>query len=114
MVSTQDANSQNGHAPREQNGSVPAVEINNLQFTYPGLDGQPPPGMPPLIQDFSMSLQPGSRCLLIGANGAGKAMGGVTHVQLLMALMSGRLVSVPSKARFWNAVDVRFLYHREK
>lgn len=92
MVSTQDANSQNGHALQEQNGSVPAVEINNLQFTYPGLDGQPPPGMPPLIQDFSMSLQPGSRCLLIGANGAGKTLGGgIPYVELLMALMSGRL-----------------------
>lgn len=49
----------------------PTVEINNLRFTYPGIDGHPPPGSTPLIQDFSLCLYPGDRCLLVGSNGAG-------------------------------------------
>eukprot|EP00878_Enallax_costatus_P041367 GHUV01048103.1.p1 GENE.GHUV01048103.1~~GHUV01048103.1.p1 ORF type:complete len:154 (-),score=42.86 GHUV01048103.1:49-510(-) len=35
-------------------------------------DGRPIPGQPPLITDMCLQLEPGSRCLLIGANGAGK------------------------------------------
>lgn len=52
--------------------SFPTVEINNLRFTYPGIDGQPPPGSTPLIQDFSLTLSSGDRCLMVGSNGAGK------------------------------------------
>ena len=55
----------------EGEGPKPALEINNLRFTYPGIDGHPPPGSTPLIQDFSLSLYPGDRCLLVGSNGAG-------------------------------------------
>lgn len=50
---------------------TPAVQINRLSFTYPGIDGHPPPGSPPLIHDFSLSLNSGDRCLLVGSNGAG-------------------------------------------
>jgi len=35
-------------------------------------DGRPIEGVPPLITDMNLCLQPGSRCLLVGANGAGK------------------------------------------
>lgn len=35
-------------------------------------DGRPTPGVPPVVQDMSLDLAPGSRCLLIGANGAGE------------------------------------------
>ncbi|GAQ82664.1 ABC transporter family protein [Klebsormidium nitens] len=92
MVSTIEPSSQNGHGPESQNrAEVPAVEINNLHFTYPGLDGQPPPGMPPLIQDFSMTLQAGSRCLLIGANGAGKTT--------LLKILGGKHMVDPSMVR---------------
>jgi CCR4-NOT complex subunit CAF16 len=35
-------------------------------------DGRPQPGTAPVVRDMSVSLQPGSRTLLIGANGAGK------------------------------------------
>uniref|UniRef100_A0A5B7AD99 ABC transporter domain-containing protein n=1 Tax=Davidia involucrata TaxID=16924 RepID=A0A5B7AD99_DAVIN len=52
--------------------SNPTVEINNLRFTYPGIDGHPPPGSTPLIDYFSLTLNPGDRCLLVGSNGAGK------------------------------------------
>eukprot|EP00252_Welwitschia_mirabilis_P017948 TRINITY_DN40076_c0_g1_i1.p1 TRINITY_DN40076_c0_g1~~TRINITY_DN40076_c0_g1_i1.p1 ORF type:complete len:327 (+),score=70.82 TRINITY_DN40076_c0_g1_i1:272-1252(+) len=48
------------------------VELNDLSFTYPGIDGRPPPGAKPLISNFSFSLSSGERCLLVGANGAGK------------------------------------------
>ncbi len=47
------------------------VQVTKLQFTYPGIDGAPPPGAKPLIQDFSLTLHAGDRCLLVGANGAG-------------------------------------------
>lgn len=40
------------------------VEVTELQFAYPG--------QKPFISDFSLKLKPGSRCLLIGANGAGQ------------------------------------------
>lgn len=48
------------------------VQINKLKFTYPGIDGAPPPGAKLLIEDFSLTLRVGDRCLLVGANGAGK------------------------------------------
>ncbi|KAG1674932.1 hypothetical protein FOA52_014725 [Chlamydomonas sp. UWO 241] len=50
----------------------PSLVVDHLEFTYPGLDGRPIPGIPPLIRDMVFSLKPGSRCLLLGANGAGK------------------------------------------
>ncbi|KAL8540926.1 hypothetical protein ACS0TY_002256 [Phlomoides rotata] len=50
----------------------PTVQVTELKFTYPGIDGHPPPGAKPLIDDFSISLFPGDRCLLVGSNGAGK------------------------------------------
>lgn len=49
----------------------PTIEINGLRFTYPGIDGHPPPGSKPLIDDFSLTLKSGDRCLLVGSNGAG-------------------------------------------
>lgn len=49
----------------------PTVQVTNLKFTYPGIDGHPPPGAKPLIEDFSIALFPGDRCLLVGSNGAG-------------------------------------------
>ncbi|WIA28855.1 hypothetical protein OEZ86_011381 [Tetradesmus obliquus] len=70
----------NGHA-KQQEAEQPAavagaaehsIAVRHLDFAYPGLDGRPIPGRPPLITDMCLELQPGSRCLLIGANGAGK------------------------------------------
>mmetsp|Transcript_4595 Transcript_4595/g.5309 ORF Transcript_4595/g.5309 Transcript_4595/m.5309 type:complete len:375 (-) Transcript_4595:431-1555(-) len=55
-------------APEEQ----PLVEINGLNFTYPGVDGQPLEGIDPVIVDMKMKLYPGECCILLGANGAGK------------------------------------------
>jgi len=47
------------------------IVIKDLKFTYPGIDGHPPPGSSPLIQDFSLTLGSADRCLLVGSNGAG-------------------------------------------
>lgn len=41
-----------------------AVSVRSLTFSYPG--------SAPVVDGFSLSLPPGSRCLLAGANGAGK------------------------------------------
>lgn len=53
--------------------------ITRLQapYLYPdpipySADGRPIPGVPPLLRDLTFSLPPGSTCLLLGANGAGK------------------------------------------
>ncbi|XP_043723904.1 ABC transporter I family member 20 [Telopea speciosissima] len=74
---------------------TPMVEINNLRFTYPGIDGHPPPGSTPLIEDFSLSLLSGQRCLLVGSNGAGKTtilkiLGGKHMVEPHMVRVLGR------------------------
>lgn len=56
---------------QKEDETVPTVEINGLSFTYPGIDGHPPPGSKPLIDDFSLTLNAGDRSLLVGSNGAG-------------------------------------------
>lgn len=71
------------------------VEIKELSFTYPGLDGRPPPGSKALIHDFSLTLCSGDRCLLVGANGAGKTtilklLGGKHMVDPAMVRVLGR------------------------
>ena len=42
---------------------VHAIALNGLDFAYPGCT--------PSLKDISLELPRGSRCLLIGANGAG-------------------------------------------
>ncbi|KAK1419709.1 hypothetical protein QVD17_28986 [Tagetes erecta] len=71
------------------------VVINKLKFTYPGIDGHPPPGSVPLIQDLSLTLNSGDRCLLVGSNGAGKTtilkiLGGKHMVDPDMVRVLGR------------------------
>ncbi|MCO5583982.1 hypothetical protein L7F22_037900 [Adiantum nelumboides] len=71
------------------------VEIKELSFTYPGIDGYPPPHAPPLIRSFSLTLRSGDRCLLVGANGAGKTtilklLGGKHMVEPEMVRVLGR------------------------
>ncbi|TYI58914.1 hypothetical protein E1A91_D11G395100v1 [Gossypium mustelinum] len=75
--------------------SKPTVEINGLSFTYPGIDGHPPPGSKPLIDGFSLTLNAGDRCLLVGSNGAGKTtilkiLGGKHMVEPHMVRVLGR------------------------
>ncbi|XP_078160285.1 non-intrinsic ABC protein 9 isoform X1 [Carex rostrata] len=73
----------------------PLVEVRDLCFTYPGIDGQPPPGSKPLIEGFSITVNPGDRCLLVGSNGAGKTtvlkiLGGKHMVDPSMVRIMGR------------------------
>eukprot|EP01097_Dermamoeba_algensis_P002943 TRINITY_DN2174_c0_g1_i1.p1 TRINITY_DN2174_c0_g1~~TRINITY_DN2174_c0_g1_i1.p1 ORF type:complete len:291 (-),score=43.62 TRINITY_DN2174_c0_g1_i1:85-957(-) len=46
--------------------SNPSIAVNNLNFDYG-------PGCEKVLKDVSFNLPPGSRCLLIGANGTGKS-----------------------------------------
>lgn len=66
-----------------------------MKFTYPGIDGHPPPGSKPLIEHFSLNLFSGDRCLLVGSNGAGKTtilkiLGGKHMVEPEMVRVLGR------------------------
>ncbi|KVH96385.1 AAA+ ATPase domain-containing protein [Cynara cardunculus var. scolymus] len=79
----------------DRNDNNPIVVINKLKFTYPGIDGHPPPGSVPLIEDFSLTLNSGDRCLLVGSNGAGKTtilkiLGGKHMVDPDMVRVLGR------------------------
>ncbi|XP_072976347.1 ABC transporter I family member 20 [Typha angustifolia] len=79
----------------ESNEAPVVVEVNNLSFTYPGIDGHAPPGSKPLIDGLSLSLRAGNRCLLVGANGAGKTtilkiLGGKHMVDPAMVRILGR------------------------
>jgi len=44
-------------------GERDSVRVCGMQFAYEG--------QPPLFLDFNLSVSPGSRCLLLGANGSG-------------------------------------------
>lgn len=71
------------------------MQINGLRFTYPGIDGHPPQGSTPLIEDFSLILNSSERCLLVGSNGAGKTtilklLGGKHMVEPQMVRVLGR------------------------
>jgi CCR4-NOT complex subunit CAF16 len=73
----------------------PTIDINGLRFTYPGIDGHPPPGSKPLIDKFFLTLNSGDRCLLVGSNGAGKTtilkiLGGKHMVEPQMVRVLGR------------------------
>lgn len=82
-------------AVKEEAKQNQTVEIAGLRFTYPGIDGHPPPGSKPLIDDFSLTLNSGDRCLLVGSNGAGKTtilkiLGGKHMVEPHMVRVLGR------------------------
>jgi ATP-binding cassette subfamily B multidrug efflux pump len=69
---------------------VPAVEVKNLTFTYPG-------AARPSLVDVSFRLEPGMRVGLAGGVGSGKST--------LLACLA-RMVSVPSGMISFDGVDV--------
>jgi CCR4-NOT complex subunit CAF16 len=69
--------------------------VNDLDWSYPGIDGSPIAGSEPLIKGMDLKLKPGSCCLLLGANGAGKTtllkiLGGKHMVPKDKVLIHGR------------------------
>ena len=71
------------------------VAVNDLDWSYPSIDGSPIVGTEPLIKDMDLKLKPGSCCLLLGANGAGKTtllkiLGGKHMVPKGKVLIHGR------------------------
>lgn len=48
----------------DEDGVPLHINVNNLTFGYTGRE--------PVLRDLNMQLRGGARCLLIGANGAGK------------------------------------------
>jgi CCR4-NOT complex subunit CAF16 len=71
------------------------VAVNDLDWSYPGIDGSPIAGSEPLIKGMDLKLKPGSCCLLLGANGAGKTtllkiLGGKHMVPKDKVLIHGR------------------------
>merc|ERR1719174_3634236 len=60
-----------------------AIEIKNLNFSYPSRNSFDDRSAVPLIlDDLSISLPRGSRCLLLGSNGSGKST--------LLRILAGR------------------------
>jgi len=79
-----------------------AISIKGLTFGYPGKTDAP------VLNDLSLELPKGSRCLLIGANGSGKST--------LLRLISGRHLAKPEGCicvMGMNAYrDTRLNFHR--
>lgn len=58
------------------------IDVNNLTFGYAGRE--------PVLRNLNMQLTDGARCLLIGANGAGKST--------ILRILSGRHLTKPDGA----------------
>ena len=96
---TMDVDEDDARAPstatRDENGQVWGISVNDLDFSYPGIDGAPIPGSEPLIKGMNLHLRPGSCCLLLARTGAGKTtllkiMGGKHMVPRGKVLILGR------------------------
>lgn len=72
-----------------------AVDVDKLSFDYGG---------PLILNHLSLALAPGSRCILVGANGAGKT----TFLRILggKRMVSGSRVNVLGKNVFQDAPKV--------
>lgn len=62
---------QNNLPPLPEYGS--AISIKNLSFSYPSRNSFDTGGQPLILNDLSIDLPKGSRCLLLGSNGSGKS-----------------------------------------
>ena len=67
-----------------------AVRVEALTYAYPGHE--------PVLRDWSLNLPPGSRCLLSGANGAGKTT--VLHVMAGKTMVGEDTVRVLGRPPF--------------
>ncbi len=71
----EDPRRQGGERDVSQVRRPPRVELRNVTFSYPGQET-------PVIDQFSLTIQPGEKIALVGLNGAGKT----TLVKLLSGL----------------------------
>lgn len=55
---------------------MPCLELDDIHFSYPGLD--------PVLEGASLRLQPGERLSIVGPNGAGKS----TLLKIIMGLLT--------------------------
>ncbi len=67
---------------QEGGGKVLDVDIRDLTFNYPGRQ--------PVLRGLNMQLTDGARCLLIGANGAGKST--------ILKILGGKHLTKPDGA----------------
>ncbi|XP_008463596.1 ABC transporter I family member 20 isoform X1 [Cucumis melo] len=77
--------------------SDPTIVIDRLRFTYPGIDGHPPPCSKPLIENFSLTLNSGDRCLLVGSNGA--VFVSVSGKTTILKILGGKHMVEPHMVR---------------
>lgn len=84
----------------QQISSSPGIVAKNLSYSFPGGD--------PFLKDFCMSLEPGSRCLLLGCNGAGKT----TLLQILAGrfMVDKDMIRVVGRSPFHDLVRALFSY----
>ena len=74
----------------EDDDHAESVRVDGLTYAYPGCEA--------VLKDWSLSLPPGSRCLLSGANGAGKTT--VLHVLAGKSMVSEETVRVLGRPPF--------------
>merc|ERR1712134_68714 len=61
----------------------PIIEMKNMSFSYA-------PGLPPVLKDMTLAIERGSRCLVVGANGACKST--------VMSILGGKRMIGRNKA----------------
>lgn len=83
----------NSRAEHEEEENSSGIRVNGMQFAY---DAQPP-----LFYDFNLRISPGSRCLLVGANGSGnrKTTACLTDLTFLLGLFVFRGDLISRKVR---------------
>ena len=90
-----------------ESSSQDAVVLNTLSYAYSGHR--------PIVSDISLTLPKGSRCLLLGANGAGEPLWSYAILHARLICISGHegkaLRASPSHAML-QATQTQLLHHR--
>lgn len=62
----------------DENGKQNSISVRGMQFAYEGQH--------PLFYDFNLNIPPGSRCLLVGANGSGSEIASFSDFSISFVL----------------------------